>query len=176
VIDPNNMDALMETARAYVAEGQGFYAIDPLMHAEALAPKDWRPLSLLGIAYAQVRRADDAQAAWRQALVLSPDNPAVLTNMAMELAAKGDTASAETLLRRAAAQPGANLTVRQDLTLVLGLEGKLSEAEVLLRRDLPPDQADADLAYLQAASARGAPAAAPVAPQRSWDSLKGAGG
>src|SRR5580704_12353336 len=40
VIDPNNMDALMETARAYVAEGQGFYAIDPLTHAEALAPKD----------------------------------------------------------------------------------------------------------------------------------------
>jgi Flp pilus assembly protein TadD len=161
VIDPNNMDALMETARAYVAEGQGFYAIDPLTHAQALAPKDWRPLSLLGIAYAQV---------------LSPDNPAVLTNMAMELAAQGDAASAETLLRRAAAQPGANLTVRQDLTLVLGLEGKLGEAETLLRRDLPPDQADADLAYLQAASARGGQAAPVAAPQRSWESLKGAGG
>ena len=74
----------MEEARDYVASGQGFYAIDPLGRAEAIAPKDWRPLSLMGIAYAQVRRADDAQTVWRQALMLSPDNPAVLTNMAMK--------------------------------------------------------------------------------------------
>ncbi|HEX4198637.1 MAG TPA: pilus assembly protein TadD [Caulobacteraceae bacterium] len=176
VIDPNNMDALMETARDYIAEDQGFYAIDPLAKAQALAPKDWRPLSLLGIAYAQVRRLDDAQVAWRQALALSPDNPAVLTNMAMQLAQQGDAASAEALLRRAAAQPGANLTVRQDLTLVLGLQGKLGEAETLLRRDLPPDQADADLAYLQAVSSKTVAAAPAPAPQRTWDSLKAAGG
>jgi Flp pilus assembly protein TadD len=124
-----------------------------------------------------VRRGDDAQVAWRAALALSPDNPAVLTNMAMELAAQGDAPAAETLLRRAAAQPGASLTVRQDLTLVLGLQGKLGEAETLLRRDLPPEQADADLAYLQAASAR-SPDPTPTAPPQphSWDGLKGAGG
>jgi Flp pilus assembly protein TadD len=60
---------------------------------------------------------------------------------------------------------------------VLGLQGKLGEAEILLRRDLPPDQADADLAYLQAASAR-SPDPTPMAPpqQHSWDGLKGAGG
>ena len=176
VIEPNNMDALMESARDYVAEDQGFYAIDPLTKAEALAPKDWRPLSLMGIAYAQVRRVDDAQAVWRQALALSPDNPAVLTNMAMQLVQQGDAASAETLLRRAAAQAGANLTVRQDLTLVLGLQGKLGEAETLLRRDLPPDQADADLAYLQAVSSKTVAAAPAPAPQHTWDSLKDAGG
>jgi Flp pilus assembly protein TadD len=176
VIEPNNMDGLMEEARDYIAASQGFYAIDPLTRAEGLAPKDWRPLSLMGVAYAQVRRTDDAQAVWRQALALSPDNPAVLTNMAMEFSAQGDNAQAETLLRRAAAQPAANLTVRQDLTLVLGLEGKLSEAETLLRRDLPPELADADLAYLQAASSKTVATPAPAAPQRSWDSLKGAGG
>jgi Flp pilus assembly protein TadD len=176
VIEPNNMDALMEEARDYIASGQGFYAIDPLTRAEGLALKDWRPLSLMGVAYAQVRRTDDAQAVWRQALALSPDNPAVLTNMAMEFAAQGDISQAETLLRRAAAQPGANLTVRQDLTLVLGLEGKLSEAETLLRRDLPPELADADLAYLQAASSKTVATPPPAAPQRTWESLKGAGG
>ena len=62
------------------------------------------------------------------------------------------------------------------LTLVLGLEGKLGEAETLLRRDLPPELADADLAYLQAASSKTVATPAPAAPQRSWDSLKGAGG
>ena len=71
----------MECARAYVAEGQGFYAIDPAKQAIALAPHDWRPLSLIGVAYTQVQRDDDAQAAWSQALALSPDNPAVLSNI-----------------------------------------------------------------------------------------------
>ena len=178
VLDPRNMDALMETARGYIGEGQGFYAIEPLQRAQALAPKDWRPLSLLGVAYDEVRRYDDAQATWRAALVLSPENPDVLSNMAMQLAAEGDAPGAEALLRRAAAQPGASLIVRQDLTLILGLEGKLGEAETLLRQDLPPDQADADLAYLQAASSgKTAADPAPAAPnQHSWDALRGGGG
>jgi Flp pilus assembly protein TadD len=178
VIAPDNIDALMENARAYVAEGQGFYAIAPAEHVRKLAPKDWRPVSLLGVAYAQVRRDDDAMAAWRDALVLSPDNPSVLSNMAMELVARGDAAQAETLLRRAVAQPSASLQVRQDLTLVLGVEGKLAEAEHRLRIDLPPDEADADLAYLKAVSQGAAPgpAAAALPPARSWTTLKGAGG
>jgi Flp pilus assembly protein TadD len=181
VVDPNNADALFETARGFLAEGQGFYAVEPLQHLQALAPRDWRPLSLLGVAYTQVRRDADAQAIWRQALQLSPDNPAVLSNLAMALAAQGDAPQAETLLRRAAAQPGASLQVRQNLTLVLGLQGKLGEAEQRMRRDLPPDQADANMAYLQAVSSGGAAgpgpglgAAGPNA--RSWASVKGAGG
>ena len=177
VLAPDNIDALMESARAYVAQGQGFYAIAPAEHVRALAPKDWRPLSLLGVAYAQVKREDDAMAAWRQALALSPENPAVLSNMAMELAAQGDAPQAEALLRRAAAQPSAGLAVRQDLTLVLGLQGKLTEAEQRLRRDLPPDQAEADLAYLKAVSTGAAPASIPVSTSdRSWNGVKAAGG
>jgi len=179
VLAPDNIDALLESARAHVAQGQGFYAIAPAERVRALAPKDWRPLSLLGVAYAQVRRGDDAMTAWRQALALSPDNPAVLSNMAMELAAQGDAAQAETLLRRAVAQPGASLQVRQDLTLVLGLQGKLTEAEHRLRVDLPPEQADADLAYLKAVST-GATALSPAAEAapsgHSWASVKGPGG
>ena len=84
VLAPDNTDALMETARVYVAQGQGFYAVAPAKRMLVLAPKDWRPLSLLGIAYSQVRRNDDAMDAWREALKLSPENPVVLSNMAME--------------------------------------------------------------------------------------------
>ena len=176
VVDPNNYDALMESARAQVARGQGFYAIEPALHAQKISPKDWRPLSLLGVAYTQVRREDDAQAAWRAALALSPENPAVLSNMAMSLVSKGDAPAAEGLLRRAVAQPDATLLERQDLTLVLGIQGKLGEAEKLLRENLPPDQADANLAYLKAVST-GKDAVAPVtAETRTWASLKGVGG
>ena len=175
VVDPNNYDALLESARDYIAKGAGFYAVASLQKAHTLQPKDWRPLSLLGVAYTQVRRDDDARGAWASALALSPENPAVLSNMAMALASKGDAPGAEALLRRAAARPDAGLQVRQNLTLVLGIEGKLGEAEKLLREDLPPEQADANLAYFKAVSS-GKDAAAPVSPDgRTWNSLKGSG-
>ncbi len=173
VAHPNNLDALLENARALIAQNQGFYAIDPLRHAQTIAPKDWRPASMMGVALTQVRRDADADAAWRQALALSPDNPAVLSNMAMALADRGQAAEAEALLRRAAAQPSAGLQVRQNLTLVLGIEGKLGEAEKLLREDLPPDEADANLDYLRALTAK---PSAPAASQRTWQTVKGAGG
>jgi Flp pilus assembly protein TadD len=178
-VDPNNIEALLETARDQIAAGQGFYAIEPARHAHTLAAKDWRPLSLLGVAYVQVQREDDAQEAWRQALILSPDNPAVLSNIAMTLFAHGEATQAEPLLRRAVAQPTADLRIRQNLSLVLGAEGKLAEKS--LREDLPPDQATADLAYLQdlAAGRGGAPAAAaPAQPAttRSWNTVRDAGG
>jgi Flp pilus assembly protein TadD len=172
VVDPNNYDALLEVARDHIAKGDGFYAVAPLQKARILQTKDWRPLSLLGVAYTQVRREDDAQDAWKAALVLSPENPAVLSNMAMAMASKGDAPGAETLLRRAVAQPGAGLQVRQDLTLILGVEGKLGEAEKLLREDLPPEQADANLAYFKAVSS-GKDAVQPGADGHSWNALKG---
>jgi Flp pilus assembly protein TadD len=178
IANPRNYDALMETARDFLGAGQGFYAIDPAKQAAALAPRDWQPVSLLGVAYSQVQRNDDAQATWSQALALSPDNPAVLSNMAMALAARGDAAQAETLLRRAVARPGANLQERQNLTLVLGLQGKLAEAEKLLREDLPPAQASADLEYLRAINTHPTASTAPARPggERGWSQLSGAGG
>jgi Flp pilus assembly protein TadD len=175
VVDPNNFEALLEDARDRVAQGQGFYAIAPAQHAQAMTPKDWRPLSLLGVAYTQVRREDDAQAAWKAALALSPDNPAVLSNIAMSMASKGDAAGAEALLRKAVAQPSASLQVRQNLTLILGIEGKLAEAEAMMRQNLPPEEADANLAYLKAVST-GHDAIVPTAPDsHGWTAVKGAG-
>ena len=105
------------------------------------------------MAYDQLGRTDDARAAWREALALSPDNPAVLSNLAMSLAAGGEAAKAETLLRKAVQSPQAGVVTRQDLALVLGLQGKTAEAEKLIRDDVPPPQADADLAWFRTAAA-----------------------
>ena len=163
VIDPNDRDALLEEARDHLAAGQGFYAIEPLTRLQGAGAKDWRLLSLLGVAYDQVSRGDDAEAAWREALQLSPDNPAVLSNLAMHEAARGQSAEAERLLRQAVAQPGATLQMRQNLALVLGMEGKLAEAERLERQDLPPELADANMAYLRAAAGGG---------ERTWRSVE----
>ncbi len=179
---PDNTDALVAAARAHIGGGQGFYAIDQLEHLSKLKPNDWQAYSLLGVAYDQTKRPDDAQTAWATALKLSPNNPAVLTNIAMSKVAGGDFVGAEPLLRTAVAQKSSTLQERQNLALVLGLEGKMAEAEKLLRQDLPPDAADANLAWLQQSlQTHAAPDATPVAaaPQaptsRSWASVKAAG-
>ncbi|MBE7217096.1 MAG: tetratricopeptide repeat protein [Caulobacteraceae bacterium] len=154
VLKPADEPALLEAARSRIGAKQSFYAIPFLERAQAAAPRDWRPFSLLGVAYAETKQPALAQQAWSQALTISPENPAVLSNMAMALAAQGQAAQAEALLRRACASPSAGVQERQNLALVLGLEGKVGEAEGLIRRDLPPELADRNVAYLQAANRR----------------------
>jgi len=164
VLEPSNFEALLECARDRIGEGQGFYAIDPAERAEAIAPRDWRPVSLLAIALEQSDRDSEALAAHQKALTLAPDNPATLTNLGLYFATHGDAAKAEPLLRKAVSEPGATAQERQNLALVLGLEGRIDEAEKLQRQDLPPDMVDNNLGYLHADS--GAPH------ERSWDALK----
>ncbi|MDQ7812346.1 tetratricopeptide repeat protein [Brevundimonas sp.] len=168
LVQPSNVEAMLEVGRGHIARGQAFYGVSALERARDANPRDWRAWSLLGTAYEQVRRSQDAQSAWAQALALSPDNPDVLTNMAISAMTRGDTASAEPLLRRAAAQPGASLKVRLNLAMALGLNGKMGEAEAMMRRDLPPDAADRNLEWLRA---RAGSAAADQA--RTWGSLQG---
>jgi len=164
VMQPDNVEALLESARGRIADGQGFYAIEPAQRAASLAPRDWRPAALLAIALGQSQRDDEALAAHQRALALAPDNPSVLSNLGMYYATHGNAAQGEALLRRAAALPGAPATVRQNLALILGLEGKLSEAERLARQDLPPAVVANNLAYLKAAQT--------PPNQRSWESVR----
>ena len=177
-LQPDNVEALLESARDAIAGNQGFFAIAPAQRIAQLRPKDWRAASLLGVAYEQTRQPDLALAAHKQALALAPDNPATLCNLGMFYASQGDTAQAESLLRKAAAQPAATVQVRQDLALILGLKGDLAESERLQRQDLPPDLADANMAYLKAATRPvpvAAPAPSPVAASepkdRSWSAV-----
>lgn len=172
---PDNAEAMLELGRAHIARGQAFYGIEALEKARDANRRDWRPLSLLGVAYQQVRRPQEAQAAWNAALALSPDNPDVLTNAAMAWMGSGDLAQAEALLRRAAARPDASLKIHQNLALALGLQGKMSEAEDILRRRLPPEHADQNLAWLNARNSDRPPASAPQDPPssgRTWNSLQ----
>lgn len=172
VVDPKNVEGLLETARSFIAMKQGFYAIEPLRRAGELAPRDWRPATLSAIALEQAERLDEALAQHRKALSLAPDEPTVLTNYALFQAGQGDLAGAEMLLRRAVASPRANARTRQNLALVLGLQGKIEEAERLSRLDLPPELVSANVQWMK--DANKAAAAAPGG--RSWDSVAKPGG
>jgi Flp pilus assembly protein TadD len=166
---PDAVEPQLEIARAHLGRGQGFYALEPLRKAAALAPGDWRPRSLLGVAYDQTDRPQDARAAWTAALKLSPENTAVLTNLGMSYAASGEREQAIDHLQRAAARPDATPQTRLNLALVLGLAGRAEEAERLIRDQLPPQEAEANLAWLRRAAAGPTPATT-----RSWDALKAA--
>lgn len=168
VVDPKSTAALMAAARAEVGANRGFYALAYLKRAEALQPGDWRPVSLEGVALEQAERPGEARDAYARALKLSPNNPSVLSNLALSYASAGDHARAEQLLRTAVAQPGAGIQERQNLALVLGLQGRMAEAERLIRQDLPPEVARNNLDYLRSASG-GAPSAG-----RSWAGVQGA--
>jgi Flp pilus assembly protein TadD len=168
IIAPANVEANLELARVAIAMNQGFYAIEPLKKVQGLAPHDWRPVSMLGVALEQAQRDDEALAAHLQAVRLAPESPSALANLGMFYAGHGDPAKAESLLRQAVTKPGADITVRQNLVLLLGLNGRFDEAEKLARQDLPPEMVANNMAYLRAAAATGP--SAPAA--RSWDAMR----
>ncbi|MFO1013160.1 MAG: pilus assembly protein TadD [Caulobacteraceae bacterium] len=164
VYQPENVEALLEIAKARIGQNQGFYAIEPAQRAAELNSRDWRPVALLAIAFEQAERDDEALAAHQRALGLAPNNPTVLANLGLFYATHGDPAQGEALLRRAVSLPGSTAQMRQSLALVIGLQGRVDEAERLARQDLPPNVVANNMAYLRAA-------AQPVA-ARSWDSVR----
>lgn len=170
IVAPDSIDALLESARAQIGRGQGFYAIEPAKKAQALSPRDWRPVSLLGVAMEQTGRDEEARAYHAQAMTLAPNDPGPITNMALYYAGHGDLPRAEQLLRTAASLSRADPKVRMNLALVVGLQGRVAEAEQLVRQDLPPEQVANNVAWLKAATER-----QPTGQARSWNAVGGAG-
>ena len=75
-----------------------------------------------------------------------------------------DLAQAEVHLRKAVAMPRATSQIRQNLGLVIGLQGRFDEARQIFAADLPPDQVEANMAYIRAL----------LTQQNRWDLIKGA--
>jgi Flp pilus assembly protein TadD len=134
-----------------LAAGRAGEAIDMLERATDTPGADWRTLSALGSAYDQRGSHPQARKKYEAALALQPGELSVENNMAMSFALEGKLSEAEKILRAAVAQPGVEKQprVRQNLALVVGLQGHFDEARIIASEDLPPDQVDANLAYLQ---------------------------
>jgi Flp pilus assembly protein TadD len=131
--------------------GRAGEAIDMLERAASAPGADWKTLSALGSAYDQQGNNAKAREKYKLALAMQPNELAVQNNMAMSYALEGKLPEAEKILRAAVAQPGVATQprIRQNLALVVGLQGHFEEARKIASEDLPPDQVDANLAYLQ---------------------------
>lgn len=146
---PNSMALSGAYGRALADAGQYAQALDNLGKAHTPDNPDWRILNAQGAVLDQMGQHADAQKHYTAALKIMPDEPSILSNLALSYVLMKDLKRAEEALRRAVSQPGASPKVRQNLALVVGLQGRFGEAEKIAAADLPPGEAEANVSYLR---------------------------
>jgi Flp pilus assembly protein TadD len=131
--------------------GQAADAAALLDRATKSKTADWRTFSALGSACDQLGRHEEARRNYTQALALSPGEVTVLNNLGMSFALQGNLPKAEETLREASNSPkgSQDARLRQNLALVVGLQGRFEDARKIASADLPPEQVEANMAYLQ---------------------------
>jgi Flp pilus assembly protein TadD len=149
--NPGNIKLQSLYGRKLVAAGRTQQAIPVLEQATAGGKADWRVYSALGSAYDEQGLYQKARQQYDKALAIDPQNMSVLNNLGMSYALEGNLKQAETVLRQADALPRSKSEprIRQNLALVVGLQGRFDEARKLAREDLPPEQVEENMAYLQ---------------------------
>jgi Flp pilus assembly protein TadD len=142
---PKDYDVLGEYGKALADAGQLAQAKDVLTRAYTPDAPRWDVMSVQGTVADRLGDHASAMQFYRDALKISPGEPAVLANMGLSLALAKHLPEAEQALRQAAASPKADARMRGDLALVLALEGKFGEAERIGQTDLSPEAARANV-------------------------------
>ena len=149
IANSENKALLAGYGRALADNGNFQQAFDVLGRAHSPDNPDWRILSAQGATLDQLGRFEEARQYYSSALKIRPDEPAVLSNLALSYVLSKDLPKAEETLRQAYASTRADARVRQNLGLVVGLQGRFAEAETIVKADLPADEAAANVAYLK---------------------------
>lgn len=149
--NPANAEAQTIAGKELLKIGAADQASAVLERAGQLNPADWQIFSALGTALDQQARHAEAREKYQQALALKPGELSVTNNMAMSYALQGKLPEAEKLLREALATPGSKSLprIRQNLALIVGLQGRFEESQKIASEDLPPNEVEANLAYLK---------------------------
>lgn len=146
---PEDNDVLSAYGKALAATGNLMKALEVVQRAQRPDNPDWKLLSAQGAILDQLERPEEARAYYQRALDIQPEEASILSNLGMSYLLTNDLKSAETFLRRANAQPGADSRVRQNLALVVGLQGRFQEAEQIAAGELGRAEAEANIAYLR---------------------------
>ena len=129
----------IQLVKAQIASGLLVEAESNMDYLHNEASGDWEVHALHGVLLDHAGKFRAAQAAYGQALSISPNNIAVLNNMSLSLAQEGKLVPAIRLLEGLVRSEYSNPQVRQNLALFYALRGDLQSAEELARQDLPPD-------------------------------------
>jgi Flp pilus assembly protein TadD len=160
---PKDIDIKIAFAKALTAAGRFDQALNVADAAIDPASPDWNALLVKGAILDQNGRNADARALYTQALLIAPGEASLEANMGLSFAMTNELGKAEQHLRKAVAMRGATSQIRQNLALVIGLQGRFEECRELFARDLPPDQVEANMAYIRAL----------LTQQNRWDLIKG---
>ncbi|MBB4268040.1 tetratricopeptide repeat protein [Roseospira visakhapatnamensis] len=131
----------LERGRALLAAGM---LSDARAEVEALrrdAPTAPGVHGLAGLVADRDGRHAEAQAAYRAALDLNPDDLRSANNLALSLAVTGSLDEAIALQTRTTRHLDATIQMRQNLALLHALAGNMGEAERITRDVLPEDRA-----------------------------------
>lgn len=148
---PQDQALLTLYGRELAQAGRPDQAEAVLAKAIASGSTDWKVYSTMASALDQQAKYAEARDYYQRALKISPGNVAVLNNLGMSYALEGDLNQAEKTLREASELPAGKREprLRQNLALVVGLQGRFDEARQIASADLPPDEVEANMAYLQ---------------------------
>ncbi len=149
ILHPNDKTVLAAYGKSLASAGQYTAALDAIQRAQDPTSPDWRLISAEGAIYDQTGRSSEARQLYQKALSVRPNEPSILSNLAMSHVLENDLSTAESYLRTAVQQPAADSRVRQNLAMVVGLQGRFDEAMDIARRELSPQQAQANVDYLQ---------------------------
>jgi Flp pilus assembly protein TadD len=161
---PADLELTMIYAQASLDQGKPEDAANALARAEGEGLNNWLFLSIVGVTMDSLDQHSAAQDYYRKALAISPDNPKILSNLAISYTLDGKAGLGEETLRHAIDLPNADSRVKQNLVMVLGVQGKFDEAEKLAGSDLPKALVEANRDYFHSM----------LNPSRTWDSLRGA--
>lgn len=121
-LDGQHLDASdpVERGRGQILTGQYGLAIDGLNDVVARDPGNARALTLLAVAYGQLKRFDLADRYHGRALEVDPNSPVVLNNWGYSYLVRGDDRRATNLLERAIATSEGRPIVAANLALARG--------------------------------------------------------
>jgi Flp pilus assembly protein TadD len=135
----NHVPLRIQLVKAQIASGLLVEAENNINSLHNESPGEWEVHALQGVILDHAGKFRAAQAAYGEALAISPNNISVLNNMSLSLAQEGKLDTAIRLLEGLVRSEYSNPQVRQNLALFYALRGDLGSAEELARQDLPPN-------------------------------------
>lgn len=148
-IHPGNVQLLAERGKAYAALGNTELALEDITIASTGNAADWSTHSARGIILDRLGRQSEAAEAYNRALAISPGNPIILNNLALNLALAGHHVEAVDTLQRASQHPDANIQIRQNLSLLMAMNGDVKQAGQITQANLPNTMAQNNMVYFE---------------------------
>ena len=155
---PDDLTVLGEYGKALVDAGRWKEASDILVKAHHPENPNWSILSAQGVVADQLDDHKQAQNFYISALKIVPNEPSVMSNLAMSYVLSKQLGLAESTLRQALQNPRADLRVRQNMVFVLALEGKYQEANMVASQGVSPQDSQAIITSVREMLANGSSA------------------